>query len=455
MKKSKLIIALILFAGITSAQVQPPEIHELLRKGKENYTERDHIQDLVPIKSADDYDNVIYIDPDYTGSSDGTIEQPYQSFPDPLQANTAYLLKRGSTYMVTNEIKLENDNILIGAYGEGDRPIVDASNYSDLRTFTFESDYGTIRDLNIRNARQAISSNYFNPGNEDRAAYNMIYNNILYRTAMASWSTYLRIIDNEFYFAGQDAIFLQNCDYVEFSGNIVYHPNRSWHDYTGSGYCPESQCHGDALQFHRVNNWYVHNNYFDRSDTGNKFSFIANEAGEDADNYFEYNIVAGPHCEGDGGAGIYIGSQPGRFYVQYNHFIGPSCGAVYTHADVVFRNNILEGEFANEPFNSKGETYDNEKVSYTTELPEYTEDTTDPGNYIEFVEGEQVTLEAVPATGWEFSHWEGDVTGSDNPLTITMDADTDVIAVFVESQTGEVYYSLYVATKGQGEIEIN
>lgn len=447
-------IVFILFAGL-NAQVQPPEIHELLREGKENYTERDHIQDLVPLKSADDYDNVIYIDPDYTGNPDGSIEQPHQSFPDLLQANTAYLLKRGSTYMVTNEIKLENDNILIGAYGEGDRPIVDASNYSDLRTFTFESDYGTIRDLNIRNARQAISSNYYNPGNDDRAAYNTIYNNILYRTAMASWSTYLRIIDNEFYFAGQDAIFLQNCDYVEFSGNIVYHPNRSWHDYTGSGYCPESQCHGDALQLHRVNNWYVHNNYFDRSDTGNKFSFIANEAGEDADNYFEYNIVAGPHCEGAGGAGIYIGSQPGRFYVQFNHFIGPSCGAVYTHADVVFRDNVLEGEFANEPFNSKGETYDNEKVSYTTELPEYTEDSpTPPKIGHEFESNSEVTLTAEPNEGWIFVRWQGDVESTENPLTITITRDMNIEAVFEEESSSDIVY-LNVNVIGEGNVTIN
>ena len=44
-----------------------------------------------------------------------------------------------------------------------------------------------------------------------------------------------------------------------------------------------------------------------------------------------------------------------------------------------------------------------------------------------------ITLEATPFTDWVFDHWEGDLTGTDNPTTIRMDSDKNVTAVFVSS----------------------
>ena len=44
--------------------------------------------------------------------------------------------------------------------------------------------------------------------------------------------------------------------------------------------------------------------------------------------------------------------------------------------------------------------------------------------------GEKVTLEAVPNTGYSFTNWSGDLSGSTNPDTITMDSDKSVTASF-------------------------
>ena len=44
--------------------------------------------------------------------------------------------------------------------------------------------------------------------------------------------------------------------------------------------------------------------------------------------------------------------------------------------------------------------------------------------------GTEVTLTATPATGMEFSHWSGGATGTDNPLTVTMNANRTVNAFF-------------------------
>ncbi|MGM0461153.1 MAG: InlB B-repeat-containing protein [Fibrobacterota bacterium] len=49
-----------------------------------------------------------------------------------------------------------------------------------------------------------------------------------------------------------------------------------------------------------------------------------------------------------------------------------------------------------------------------------------------FVEGEEVTLHAAADMGYVFSEWNGDITGGDNSVTLTMDSDKDVRAAFTE-----------------------
>jgi uncharacterized protein YfaP (DUF2135 family) len=49
--------------------------------------------------------------------------------------------------------------------------------------------------------------------------------------------------------------------------------------------------------------------------------------------------------------------------------------------------------------------------------------------------GSSVTLTAVPKEGWKFSHWEGDASGSTNPLTYTVNSNKTINAVFVQIST--------------------
>jgi uncharacterized repeat protein (TIGR02543 family) len=48
----------------------------------------------------------------------------------------------------------------------------------------------------------------------------------------------------------------------------------------------------------------------------------------------------------------------------------------------------------------------------------------------EFEENTQVVLTATPDAGYEFAGWSGDATGTDNPLTITMDTNKNITASF-------------------------
>lgn len=53
--------------------------------------------------------------------------------------------------------------------------------------------------------------------------------------------------------------------------------------------------------------------------------------------------------------------------------------------------------------------------------------------------GEVITVTAVPDTGWQFSHWNGDLSGNTNPQVFTMTQNTAITAVF-----GQLPYRLYL-----------
>ena len=83
-----------------------------------------------------------------------------------------------------------------------------------------------------------------------------------------------------------------------------------------------------------------------------------------------------------------------------------------------------------------------------------------------FVLGATATVTATPDAGFSFSGWGGDASGSTNPLTVTMDADKTITAVFSQgsgggettiapyvpppAQYGEAYSYAYTPTNGAG-----
>jgi hypothetical protein len=64
--------------------------------------------------------------------------------------------------------------------------------------------------------------------------------------------------------------------------------------------------------------------------------------------------------------------------------------------------------------------------------------------------GEPVTLTAVPAGGYEFSGWSGDLTGNVNPAVINVTRNQAITANF-----SQALYSLQVTTEGQGTVAID
>lgn len=71
---------------------------------------------------------------------------------------------------------------------------------------------------------------------------------------------------------------------------------------------------------------------------------------------------------------------------------------------------------------------------------------------ITYLYNDQVTLQAeTTEPGWEFERWEGDVTGSLNPVTLTIDGSKMVTAVFTRTQ----YMVQAQIAAGQGSVDIS
>ncbi|MFP4680878.1 MAG: cellulase family glycosylhydrolase, partial [Chitinispirillaceae bacterium] len=61
-----------------------------------------------------------------------------------------------------------------------------------------------------------------------------------------------------------------------------------------------------------------------------------------------------------------------------------------------------------------------------------------------------VSITATPDEGYEFTGWTGDITSSENPLSVTMDADMSITANFSEIQ--QTTYALDTDISGQGTV---
>lgn len=75
----------------------------------------------------------------------------------------------------------------------------------------------------------------------------------------------------------------------------------------------------------------------------------------------------------------------------------------------------------------------------------------DPHRFCYSTDGtEQVELTAVPEEGWAFYEWTGNVSGRDNPITLTMDEDKSVTAIFIDDPA-----SLNVTVVGEGSVLVS
>jgi hypothetical protein len=264
---------------------------------------------LRKLKSSSDYTNIVYIDPSYTGLEMGSLGQPYNSFSDfTIVTNTAYLLKRSTTLTHSEQITISVNNVLIGAYGVGNRPQLKTT--SDINTFYITGDGCTIRDLHPQNLfSPKNTTNAHSPFQVSNAVNLDIYNNEIEYAHMGirtgGGSTGMRIIGNTIHNIYLDGGYFQNQNYTEVAWNNVYNINQSYFDNTDASYSS-----GDGFQFAGASSqWreaWLHHNNIDRSDEANKADIMFTNSTVDVNDkvIIEYNKLKAPNTDGSGAQAI-------------------------------------------------------------------------------------------------------------------------------------------------------
>jgi len=232
---------------------------------------------------AQTYDTV-YINPDYTGTKNGTYSHPFNSWDEIyLQDNTVYLQKRGTT--AQGGISILNKNyVKIGAYGEGTNPILTNVPGTEANIIGFSrSKYCEIMDLNLigsypvsPTAGIQITGHWSSGTSNDIIIKNCeisyCYNGIRIIPGSTDVET-VTIEGCEIHHINEDGIFAKDINNFSCINTHIYKVNLDWH----------YQCHdhtcasGDGIQLTGdCDNFLVDNCIIDRRYTGLKFCFIHN-----------------------------------------------------------------------------------------------------------------------------------------------------------------------------------
>lgn len=267
----------------------------------------------------------IYIDPTYSGTESGTEAQPYNSFSDfTITSGRAYLFKRGTTTTITSRIDLTSatNNIVFGAYSTGSTPIITTS--SDINMFYIVGSADiTVRDLDIRNpsygANTTTSFQVTGGIRLDVYNCNIQYQQQAFRTGSGAS---LRVIDCEIQNIYSDGFICYSTTYLEVGWCNIHDINEAY--YVNENYTEYPSSAGDGIQINApVNNIWYHNTTIDRSNAGNKATFMAQDH---ASNWFiEYCIIVAPQTStvpGQGSQAVNKGGPTPVLYMKNNLILG-------------------------------------------------------------------------------------------------------------------------------------
>lgn len=306
-----------------------------------------------------------------------------------------YLQKRGSTISTTYEITINANNVTIGAYGEGDYPIVNYYITSATRTFSSAGYEGlTMRDIEVRNyTYDALQVSDF-----DNVAgqYTTIDNCVFTRQRFIGFhrGENLRVYNCQIYDIMCDGMLIGGVDNIEIAYNAIYDINKYYNynsvpmsgstpAYYGDGIQIEPFAPGAGYTGYTTNDdaW-IHHNYIDKGDTNkaailygsydgtgdvliehnrfignpdpnkntNIFYFAENAGGNRQDTaIFRYNYVSG---------GDYLLFQAGgseHIEVSYNlidNVVQVGMFAGVTDSILVYNNTIYESQISGDMFYS-------------------------------------------------------------------------------------------------------
>lgn len=138
-----------------------------------------------------------------------------------------------------------------------------------------------------------------------------------------------------------------------------------------------------------------------------------------------------------GGAQVKLEAIPDLGY-QFNGWSGGVTGLTNPITINVITDTVVTGTFGLAPDRTLSLSAENGAVTANPPGPTYPN-------------GQQVTLTATPNPGYTFNGWSGDLTGSDNPVVITMDADKSITALFATAGN----FTLNTGVVGTGTVDVD
>jgi uncharacterized repeat protein (TIGR02543 family) len=120
----------------------------------------------------------------------------------------------------------------------------------------------------------------------------------------------------------------------------------------------------------------------------------------------------------DVGANVTLTATPAEGY-RFDHWSGDASGNVTSVNIIMDANKTVTATFIKQD-------------TLTVSVSPAGGGTVTPASGI-YDDGATVTLTATAAAGYVFDHWEGDITGTDATITVTMDGNKNITAVFVLS----------------------
>lgn len=292
--------------------------------------------------------NTVYVDPDVGTSGDGSFGSPFKSRTDvTFSNNSVMLVKRGTSETLTSGRTIGSENIVIGSYGNGSRPVTEIDHSQDNNDYwKFKGDSTIVTDIHFMHH---LRFGDFGDGIRDNYVLNCEFDmDDQWHTgsiAIVSWAGYIDIAHSVIYNCNTDGIFVEEdqngSDSLFIYNNHIYDVNLAW-----SPGVTQDDAPGDGIQIDGIRTVEVHHNIIDRRSTAHKFCLII----QDKDNttpsplqiLVEHNIFYLPKRDGTGANGVYIQGNPngngfnGTF--RRNHFITGE----NSDLGLVLRNNTAE-----------------------------------------------------------------------------------------------------------------
>ena len=287
--------------------------------------------------------NTIYVNPDYSGGgNDGTITKPFTSLLDATMVNnTEYLIYKGTTDVFNDADKIliveRLNNIIIGAYGSGARPIISSASTDGNRAILEFRGCNYIKFDSIHVKGSAWSSGITQVGATIMvqeyythiASFNIEINNCLLEHAgwgiraygISGTECYNYTVDStEIRYMEDDGIYFNYVETIEISYCNIHTINQAW-DHVDGAHGDQNLAGGDCIQIARRGlNSHIHHNILDRSNSGHKFCLGFTDASYGINTaIIEYNEFISPRGDGQGGATLYL-EELSDCIVRYNSF---------------------------------------------------------------------------------------------------------------------------------------